>query len=137
MTREPQWYTHRTYSRLRVFGIELRPGDVIQDGDVYESEQLGWAATNLPGLGITVHGASRYVRPYPEPRWFSLPDRQLHGRRLVFRDQVLPGDVLLVGRESGLVARPGDERLLKPDQYVRPLPPPSGSIVSGIIESVE
>lgn len=62
------WHPHPRNAGERVFGRALEPGEVTQEGDVYDSTGEKWEP--LPMTGIVVHEdhAALLIRPVEECR---------------------------------------------------------------------
>ena len=122
---EATWHAHREAPECRVYGRRLEVGELIEEGDLFESERLrAWAPTELAGLHVPAGAPRAYVRPLPDAkgaRWH----RHDRSGRAVFGHHVSPGDVLRPGDLfAGAVdwirtLRPG--RPAYPAGYIRPV----------------
>lgn len=117
--KEPQWYCHRGN---RVFGRELESGELIDMGDVYASNRLGWFATTYPGQKVPE--GKRYIRPFPAPKWHLLCEQMVYGRMLARNERAQAGDLPLSERKA-VVAGAGE--ILLGGQYLRPMTVPKES----------
>jgi hypothetical protein len=56
-------HEHPRNPNVTVFGVQLKPGDVIQPDDVYDSSSGRWETVPCPGLKIGEGISTIWVRP--------------------------------------------------------------------------
>ena len=59
--KAPRHHRH-PYTNLELFGSELEPGDLIQEGDMLAMRQ-GFVTTTIPGTALKADNNNRYIRP--------------------------------------------------------------------------
>lgn len=67
MQAKPMMHTTENCTRP-VYGYRLEDGDVLQEGDLYDSTGGDWQPCPCPGLTLQSGNAAVWIRPVPYPR---------------------------------------------------------------------
>ncbi len=69
--RSPIYHVHPRNPDAKVYGIRLVAGDILQEGDVYDSTKGSWESGQFAGMTLQDGATAVWVRPVLDTRFVS------------------------------------------------------------------